>query len=58
MRKTISLLCMLVSVAMLSAATIPTTTGIVAEDVFGNTFDIDALLNSGVHIVVHQMFSG
>jgi hypothetical protein len=45
---------------MTFAGDIPANTGIVAEDCInaGDTYDFDALLKSGKHIVVHQTFSG
>ncbi len=58
MRKTISFLFLLVSFMMVSAGPIPSNTGIVAEDIDGNTWDFDALLKAGKHIVIHQIWAG
>ena len=45
---------------MAMAGPIPENTGIVAEDCInsGDTYDFDALLKAGKHIIVHQAFSG
>ena len=41
-----------------TSGTFSSNTGIVATDTKGKTYDIDALIASGKHIVVHQTFSG
>lgn len=38
--------------------TFPDNTGIVLTDTKGKTYDIDALIKAGKHIVIHQTFSG
>ncbi len=52
----------MIAVAVVGAASaqgsLPTTTGIIATDWNGKTYDIDALLAAGKHIWVHQMFAG
>jgi hypothetical protein len=37
---------------------LPNTTGVVMTDWDGKTYDLDALLNSGKHVFIHQMYSG
>lgn len=41
-----------------SAENFPDQTGIILTDLEGQTYNIDALLNEGKHIFVHQMYSG
>jgi hypothetical protein len=44
---------------MAFAGPIPDNTGIVAEDcINGDSYDFDALLKAGKHILIHQAFSG
>lgn len=57
MRKKVMLLALIV-VSFLFAGTFPNETGIILTDLEGKTYDIDALLNDGKHILVHQMFAG
>lgn len=57
MKKRVMLLALVV-VSFLCAGTFPKETGIVLTDLEGKTYDIDALLNDGRHILVHQMFAG
>lgn len=58
MRKILSCLWVLAVVMAVIAGTIPSNTGIVAEDIDGNSWDFDALLKAGKHIVIHQVFAG
>lgn len=37
---------------------LPSSTGIIMTDWDGNTYNLDVLLNSGKHVVIHQMYSG
>lgn len=57
MKKKVMLLAFMV-VSFLCAGTFPNQTGIVLTDLEGKTYDIDAILNDGKHILVHQMFAG
>lgn len=41
-----------------TSGTFSANTGIIATDTKGKTYDIDALIASGKHIVVHQTFAG
>ncbi len=41
-----------------TSGTFPPITTIIATDTKGKTYDIDALIAAGKHIVVHQTFSG
>ncbi len=45
-------------VSLWAQTTFPVTTGIIAKDNNGKTYDIDSLLNSGKHIWVHLMRVG
>lgn len=56
MKRLIGIL-MLLLTTITCAGTFPNTTGIVATDIYGKTYDIDALLDAGKHIVVHQVTS-
>ncbi len=58
MKKLATCILLFAVISVLSAETIPHVTGIIAKDCKGNTYDIDAILNSGRHIWVHQAFSG
>lgn len=49
---------LLVLICFGETGTFPAYTGIVATDTKGKTYDIDALIASGKHIVVHQTFAG
>lgn len=57
MKKMIMLFALLV-VSLISAGTFPDQTNITVTDLEGKKYDIDALLNDGKHILVHQMFAG
>lgn len=37
---------------------LPSSTGVIMTDWDGNTYNLDVLLNSGKHVVIHQMYSG
>lgn len=50
--RTIQLL--LTLIFLVAAGTLPSEIGIVMTDDNGNSYDIDALLKEGKHIVVHQ----
>lgn len=58
MRNIRSYLLILLSAMIAFAGKIPSATGIVATDIDGKTWNFDALLKAGKHIVVHQAFSG
>ena len=59
MRKVFSFLSILMFISTIAAGPIPDNTGIVAEDcINGDSYDFDALLKAGKHILVHQAFSG
>lgn len=56
--KKMGILMILLFAVILSAGTFPKQTGIILTDLEGKTYDIDALLDSGKHIFVHQTYSG
>lgn len=57
MKKSAMLLLLLFAVCTL-AGNFPEETGIRLTDLEGKTYDIDALLNSGKHLFIHQTYSG
>lgn len=57
MRKMLLLFALFI-VSYLSAGSFPNETNVVVSDLEGKSYNIDALLNEGKHILVHQMFTG
>lgn len=58
LKKSIYFLFVLVLFCFGESGTFSAHTGIIARDSKGKTYDIDALIASGKHIVVHQTFAG
>ena len=57
-RKLLAMLAACAAVSVSAQGTVSASTGIIATDWNGVTYDIDALLAAGKHIWVHQMFQG
>lgn len=45
-------------ISVAAQSSIPHTTGIIVPDADGKTWNLDALLNAGKVVVIHQEFSG
>ena len=45
-------------VALSFGGQLSNTTGVIMTDWNGKTYNLDALLSSGKHVIIHQMYSG